>query len=822
MSALWETNRLITTTTVPDEYKLAVFRPDFPAGRNGVFPDQPISVQVAVDIGTDPSDAPLTLVVSRFSEEPEVTHALSQLGLKPVQRRICDLRSLYYAYRCTQCLFRGNIMLGNSCGLNASLLGNLTTVRFVSVPFIHHLNLVSTSIEEFFASDCEHLSGLVVGHSCKTVGVMSCNRLYYIADPWDNRSRTFSVLACGQLRTIVSPTAALNIAFCPLLWSVPLSLRGNLVGPGCWNLPPPLSILEDAYMFDDVIFERRDSTRSFGEWAFRFSAAFNFPVSPAELGLPDFARNLDQAACRFEIWDRSLIVFGTSLQWETYVNTLNARTSSLVSLIPPKENLYKFVTMYEGFDEETSSTSYGIQNLDEEIYALPSRPPSPSPPQTRRNSPVSPSNAETTLPPSAQASSNVEETLAIADLSLGDSLSPSQMYTPSPPSPPHMELVPFQFPVGFVLYVEKNGGSDNHFVIRELGCTDIHEFCEYTINHGVQSFHATFQAAIRELQQAADDCNSIKFIHFLGNLPLDSIHRMLRSGIKTLCATLTIAFNFFPVCITHDFELVCTLFIYQCRKLRYVRPGVFCQQLIVQSCENLTTINMPNKMRTTTDYSQRETASAEYNLIAVDCPVLTVIDCGGSMYLQDCPALERLPRELTLDAFIGVGPGCTRLPMPSGAAIRDRLLLVPELSGPNAQELIESADIPNNPYVTFFEGIFGMIGHIDSDPLRYLAPTARRPNEDFTLCPFQRICCFVGTRTSPRLQRALSRIAPETADVAATAIIATGRRARTSLPALSYLPTEIWKIISSFADTMPADSPAPTPDIPYWKMEGYQ
>jgi hypothetical protein len=295
-------------------------------------------------------------------------------------------------------------------------------------------------------------------------------------------------------------------------------------------------------------------------------------------------------------------------------------------------------------------------------------------------------------------------------------------------------------------------------------------------------------------------------VHFIGNISSRDImtvcNRCSISG--ELCVTIShndlLRFLFF------DFQRIPEIRIMHCPNLLYVRPGFYTTELTVQGCDELLCVNMPQQMEITNDF----------NLVAIECQQLVSVICRGRIYVENCTSLSRLPRPLSLDAAISVGPGCPHLVIPHLGRTADRIWFMPALSsGPTVERAVGRRMQPffSDESKTQLLANFMLVGErtgpvIDTTRgrIRLAVP---QPQNIFTLCPFQRICCFVGSPLQDaRLARTLSR------DPAFVAIASALRRRREA--SLYFLPPEIWALIAEFIGAAFVVNGPPVPDPIPW------
>jgi hypothetical protein len=352
-------------------------------------------------------------------------------------------------------------------------------------------------------------------------------------------------------------------------------------------------------------------------------------------------------------------------------------------------------------------------------------------------------------------------------------------------TPNMLEIV---WPTTVSVYEEIIEHGVGYFVVRADNCEFTNEYAQKTILVGRRVSYPTLALALSAV--ASTNLRNIASIHFIGNLPLGTIMNLFRHDLRNDPNFVTISYNTFPVCFRADFEAMDAVFFLHCPNLRYIRPGILCTSLTVQSCENLVAVNMPAIQ-----------VLKVFNFAAIDCPNLKSLACNGQMYLEACPALSQLPRPLTLDAAISIGPGCPRLPLPKESALPlDRLRLMPEMAGR-----------VRGPAALLNLGEFFAVTTAGADSIDFFSnrilPERPLALGDFTLCPFQRMVCYVGgLRHNDSLAFRASR------GPMRTAIQSSNRRRY-------FLPTEMWRLIALFLGAALDPMPVPEPETPYWVQQ---
>jgi hypothetical protein len=727
----------------------------------------------------------LVLLINGFPVYTDDPH-LSQFGLHRVKPDAIPLGALLDVYKekfrdrnDKRVIFNGNrLQLGTTCNARSGFLADLTHVKFVNVQSLEFLDLTDTAIVEFVAAECSNLRAVLLGRTCTSALVFACETLLYVAAPPNvDASNIITAVACEELRAIFS-SKKIKVAYCPLFWLHQVALPKNIeIGKCCSNaVPPPGAMEHERYYISPNCPENLASDEQ-AMLYFR-NHKFGVPLSDS-FQFPASVRNLDRSACLFQTsLDSNTIYAHSSLpKWEKYMQELCDRAELEAKWIPPSfRDLYRYIVTYEC--EEFNIYNHGLSDPPEDAERI-----------HGTRIPSSGSKRQQAAAAAEQRTSPDMDALAVAAESMWTL---SDMPQLSEGDGGSMAGIDFEWPKvvehsgahGCALYVDF---VDNrrHFVIRATNCDKTHDFCNPTDGNRRGEFGSLLQA-IDRMTQEISNCFSIHSIHFIGNLPMGPITSLLRNGsLLHRINVFSIAYNFYPVSIEHDFEMIDRLLLLHCPNLRYVRPGIECHCLLVQTCHNLVTVNMPNRFNVEESLLASDPpVDTGYNFVAVDCPQLTMLVCNGKIYLQDCQSLSRLPRELTLDAAISVGPGCSQLSVPSSTAITSRYRFLPELSLPDAADLYRPVE--NNAGFLYFQTSRNRRQWYDTTMLQAEALAFPRPLREFTLCPFQRICCVIGSPLQDaRLARAVSR------DHMFTAIAAARRRGYTYI-----LPNEMWLLIA--------------------------
>lgn len=286
----------------------------------------------------------------------------------------------------------------------------------------------------------------------------------------------------------------------------------------------------------------------------------------------------------------------------------------------------------------------------------------------------------------------------------------------------------------------------------------------------------------------------------LGDIPFTREFHAALSLFSAQSAPLYIEKNNVITSLNMNYETFHSVTIRTCPALRHVQVGIFTSNLKIQECPSLLFIHQP--------------LIRAHKASVVKCESLVgVFGNWGRLYVQDCPALQRLPYPVSRTSRISVGPGCPRVPWPdesvflSNKAVFLPLLVDPVMSALYMQDTALS-DVPDdNPnkaeflrQVELFEtsardGSYSRIDELE-DQGRPITVYPQRGGTYTYLSPPGRNSAVVyvaGDYTStPRIRTELSRVAL----YSVASMMVTARQVRNVTNAA--LPFHIWHHIADF------------------------
>jgi hypothetical protein len=307
----------------------------------------------------------------------------------------------------------------------------------------------------------------------------------------------------------------------------------------------------------------------------------------------------------------------------------------------------------------------------------------------------------------------------------------------------------------------------------------------------VQSLNTTMRSfpSIAAAAHYISECRTARgtqSMHFVGDLRLEELLNECLNGRIPSLICVTISHNSLLVALRLNFEAIKQLRIAHCRNLSYVRASFYTSEVTVQDCPRLLCVNSPHPAAQESD--------EVLNVVAVECSLLESIITNGRIFVQSCPALSHFPRDLSLDSNILVGPGCPRLPVPQAEI--GRVWLMPELADKPVvavnmrhQWMYDDEEL-DNLEAELLEVTVPARPYIDLWTMPHLPVSHPHTNGVFTLCPFQRTICLV--ESPANLSHA--KYAPLVHREMKAALMSARRRRQY----LSYLPVEIWMVITDF------------------------